>query len=190
MRKLKLQMQISVDGFVATGPNDEQKWITWAWEEIKPYVLELNSSADTMVIGRKLAVDFIPHWNRVVKNPANPMSELARIITGFRKIIFTKTLDKAQWNNTELAKGDLVEEIKKLKGQIGKDIMVVGGSSFVSSLIREGLIDEFHLFVNPVVMGKGVPIFDQLENFRLLELKKSIVYGCGIIMLNYVGKNG
>jgi len=60
MRKLKLQMQISLDGFNSTGPNDEQKWVTWAWEEIKDYVLELTNSCDTELIGRKLAVDYIP----------------------------------------------------------------------------------------------------------------------------------
>jgi len=63
--------------------------------------------------------------------------------------------------------------------------MVVGGSSFVSSLIKQGLIDEFHLFVNPVVIGKGIPIFDQLENFRQLKLNQSITYNSGIVLLNY-----
>ena len=113
------------------------------------------------------------------------MYELAKLIVGFKKNIFTKTLDKSDWGNTELAKGELVDEIKKLKEQNGKDIIVVGGGSFVSDLIKAELIDEFHLFVNPVVLGKGVSIFDQLPNFRQLKLKKSIVYESGIIMLNY-----
>ena len=113
------------------------------------------------------------------------MYELGRIIVGFKKILFTKSLHKSAWPNTELAGGNLVEEIKTLKNQTGKDIMVVGGSSFVSSLIKEALIDELHLFVNPVVLGKGVPIFDQLETSRQLKLNKSIVYNSGIAVLNY-----
>ncbi len=185
MRKLKLQMQISIDGFVSTGPNDEQHWVTWAWEETRPYVLELNSSADTMVIGRKLAVNFIPHWQNAVTKPDEPMRELAKLIVDFKKIIFTKTLEKSDLDNTELAKGNLVDEIKKLKSQGGKDIMVVGGSSFVSNLIKSELIDEFHFFVNPVAIGKGVPIFDKLDNFRQLKLRRSIAYNCGIVLQNY-----
>lgn len=183
-------MQISVDGFVATGPNDEQKWVTWAWDEIKPYVLELHDTVDTQIIGRKLAVDFIPYWQDVVTRPGDPMHALAQRVVDFRKIIFTKTLKKSDpitngWERTELSTGGLVSEVNKLKNQKGKDILVVGGSSFVSSLIEAGLIDEFYLFVNPVVLGSGVPIFNKLGSFQQLELKKSVVYDCGIAMLKY-----
>ena len=188
MRKLKLQVQISIDGFVSTGPNDEQRWVTWAWDEIRPYVLELLDSTDTILIGRKLAVDYIPYWQEVNTKPDDPMYDVAQRIVRAKKIVFTKTLDKSEWGNTELAKGDLADEIKKLKNQGGKDIIVYGGSSFVSAIIKEGLIDEFHLFVNPVALGHGGPIFDQLENFRQLKLKKSIVYNSGIVLLNYEPK--
>lgn len=82
-------MQISVDGFVSTGPNDDQSWVTWAWDEIKLQVLELIRSTDTIVIGRKLEVDYIPHWQNVVKNPDDPMIELARHIVKAKKILFT-----------------------------------------------------------------------------------------------------
>ena len=185
MRTLKLQMQISLDGFVSTGPNDEQKWVTWAWKEIEPYVMELNSTSDTIIIGRKLAVDFIPYWQETSTKSEDPMYELAKLIVGFKKVIFTKTLDKSEWDNTELAKGELVAEIKKLKEQNGKDIIVVGGSSYVSDLVKAELIDEFHLFVNPVILGKGVSIFDQLDKFKQLKLKKTIVFESGIVLLNY-----
>ena len=185
MRKLNLQMQISVDGFVSTGQNDEQNWVTWAWDEIKQDVIELIDTTDTIVIGRKLAIDYIPHWQNVVTKPDDPFYGLAQRIVSAKKILFTKTLEKSEWNNTELAKGNLTDEIKKLKIQNGKDLIVYGGSSFVSSLIKEGLIDEFHFFVNPVALGKGVPIFSELEKFQRLKLKKSVSYDCGIVMLNY-----
>src|SRR3989337_1282341 len=164
MRKLKLQMQMSIDGFVSTGPNDEQKWVTWTLSDIYQHVLELLDSIDTIIIGRKLAIDYIPYWQDVDTHPDHEMYEFAQRIVGAKKIIFTKTLDKSIWDNTELAKGNLVEEIKKLKGQQGKDIIVYGGTSFVSALIKEGLIDELHLFVNPVALGKGESIFSSLEN--------------------------
>ena len=72
MGKLELQMQISVDGFVSTGPNDEQKWVTLVWDEIKQYVIELIDTTDTIVIGRQLAVDYIPHWQNVATKSDDP----------------------------------------------------------------------------------------------------------------------
>ena len=188
MRKLKLQVQISVDGCVATGPNDEQKWVTWAWDEIKQYVLDLSDTADTEIIGRKLAVDYIPYWLDTFTKPGDPMYEVAKRFVAKRKIIFTKTLDKSEWENTHLAKGNLADEVKALKNQHGKDIIVYGGSSFVSALIKEQLIDEYHLFVNPVVLGRGWRIFDQIENWQQLQLKKSIVYKSGIVLHCYEPK--
>jgi dihydrofolate reductase len=188
MRKLKLQMQMSLDGFVSTGPNDEQLWVTWAWEEIRPQVLELLDSSDTNIIGRKLAVDYIPYWQDVNSKPGDPMYEVGQKITNTHKVVFTKTLEKSIWENTTLARGRLADEVIKLKSMSGKDIIVYGGTSFVSALVKEGLIDEFYFFVNPVALGHGESIFSMLEDFRQLKLKKSIVYDCGIVMLNYVAK--
>ena len=185
MRKLKLQMQVTLDGFNSTGSNDEQKWVTWAWEEIKQYVLDLADSADTEIIGRKLAIDYIPYWFDVYTKPEDPMYEVAKIKAKQKKIVFTKTLDKSIWDNTELAKGDLKDEINKLKNQEGKDIIVYGGSSFVSSLIKEGLIDEFHFFVNPIAIGKGVSAFQELANWQELKLQKVITFNSGLVLLHY-----
>jgi dihydrofolate reductase len=185
MRKLKLQMQVSLDGFNSTGPNDEQKWVTWAWDEIKQYVFDLADSTDTEIIGRKLAVDYIPYWLDTFTKPEDPMYEVAKRFVAKKRIIFTKTLEKCEWDNTELAKGNLKDEINKLKNQSGKDIIVYGGSSFVSALVKENLIDEYHLFVNPIALGRGVPIFDQLENWQQLKLKKSITCDSGIVILHY-----
>lgn len=185
MRKLKLQMQVSVDGFNSTGPNDEQKWVTWAWDEIKQDVLDLANSCDTELIGRKLAVDYIPFWTDTFTQPESTMYEVAKIKAGQKKIVFTKTLEKSVWENTELAKGDLIEEVNKLKTHSGKDIIVYGGSSFVSDLVKENLIDEFYLFVNPVVLGQGVPIFEKLSELHQLKLIKSKTFECGIILLHY-----
>jgi dihydrofolate reductase len=114
------------------------------------------------------------------------MFEVAKRIVNARKIVFTKTMDKSAWDKTELAKGNLVDEVNNLKKQTGNDIIVYGGTSFVSELIKAGLIDEYHFFLNPVVLGKsGVPVFDKLDSFRQFKLKKSITYDCGIVLLNY-----
>jgi dihydrofolate reductase len=189
MRKLKLQMQTSIDGFPQYGANDEQHWVIRAWDEIKNYILDLANSCDTEIIGRRLAVDYIPYWLEANRRPDNPMYELAKIKVSQKKIVFSKSLDKSLWDNTELAKGDLVDEVYKLKKQNGKDIIVYGGTTFVSELISSGLIDKYHLFLNPVILGKkGVPIFDKLESYRQLKLKRSLVYDCGIVLLHYEPK--
>ena len=178
-------MQISIDGFVSTGPNDEQKWVTWAWEEIRQDVLDLSDSTDTILIGKGLAMDYIPYWESAFKNPADPMHEVAERIVRARKVVFTKTLEKSEWPNTILAKGNLADEVKKLKAQSGKDIIVYGGSSFVSSLIKGNLIDEFYFFVNPVALGSGVPVFDKVNGFLQLGLKRSKVFDSGIVLNHY-----
>ncbi len=185
MRKLKLQMQVSVDGFASTGPNDEQQWVTWAWDEIREQVLALSDASDTILIGRKLAMDYIPYWEGVTKRPDDPMWEVGERIVNARKIIFTRTLDEVPWKNTELAKGNLVEEVRKLKSEKGKDLMVYGGTSFVAALISEGLIDEFHLFINPVALGQGVPVFNVLGKWQHLKLLRTVTYHSGIVLLTY-----
>lgn len=120
MRKLKLQMQISVDGFAAAGPDDEQKWVTWALEDISPHITELFDSIDTILIGRKLAVDYIPYWQETLTRPDDPMHSFAQKIVATRKVVFTQTMDRSVWDNTELATGNLTDEIQRLKNMPGK----------------------------------------------------------------------
>ena len=146
-------MQVTLDGFNSTGPNDEQKWVTWDLDGIKQYVIDLLDSSDTILIGRKLAVDYIPYWQDTFKNTDDPMHEFATRIVDAKKVVFTKTLDTSIWDKTELAKGDLKDEVHKLKSQEGKDLIVYGGSSVVSSLIKEGLSDELQFFSYPVFVG-------------------------------------
>ncbi|MGN7823718.1 dihydrofolate reductase family protein [Chitinophaga sp. 22536] len=185
MRKLKLQMQISMDGFVAAGPNDEQHWVTWAWEEIRPQVLELADSCDTVLIGRKLAVDYIPYWQEVFTRPEDTMHEVAQRIMAMQKVVFSKTLDRSVWENTTVANGELATEVDRLKQQPGKDLIVYGGTSFVSDLLKEDLVDEYYFFVNPVALGHGDPVFNGLSDFRQLTLKNSTRYNCGIVLMHY-----
>ena len=179
MRKLKLQVQMTVDGFIA-GLNGEMDWMVLNWDdELKKYVTEITEPVDCIVLGRKLAHGFIPHWS------SHPELEGADKINSTKKVVFTKTLDKSEWENTILAKGDIVDEIMKLKKQEGKDIIAYGGASFVSALIKLGLIDEFHLFVNPTAIGSGMTIFKELDSKQNLTLVKASSFNCGIVVLNY-----
>lgn len=182
MRKLKLQVQMTVDGFIA-GPNGEMEWTAVDWDkELKKYVGKITEPIDCIILGRKLAQGFIPHW------ASHPEEEGADKFNSTKKVVFTKTLEKSEWNNTVLAKGDLVDEITKLKRQKGNDIIAYGGATFVSALIKHGLIDEFHLFINPTAIGKGMPIFKDLDSEQNLILVKSTSFDCGIVVLNYEPK--
>lgn len=115
MRKLKLQVQMTIDGYIS-GTNGEMDWMKFPWtDDILNYVREITEPVDTIVLGRKLAEGFIPHWTNVAKDPNHPEYEGGVKYATTQKIVFTKTLDKSIWDNTKIAKGDLVEEITKLK---------------------------------------------------------------------------
>ncbi len=182
MRKLKLQMQISVDGYVA-GPNGEEDWIVGSDNKLWQLIYEIPDSSDTLLLGRKMAESFVPHFEAF--EPDSPVFAFAQKMVTLPKIIFTKTLEKPFGKNTSLAKGNLEDEIGKLKNQNGKDILVYGGAGFVSSLIAGGHIDEFLFFVNPVMINKGMRIFDLLNKRQKMSLVSATPYECGIAVLHY-----
>ena len=185
MRKLKLQVQMSIDGFIA-GPKGEMDWMVWDWDdELKNYVEEITEPVDCIVLGRNLAQGFIPHWSTVAANPDAPEFATGKKYMDTHKVVFTKTLGKSEWSNTVLAKGDLVDEIMQLKKQQGKDIIVYGGATFVSALIEHGLIDEFHLFINPTAIGDGMAIFKAVDRYQKMLLESSTAFSCGIVVNKY-----
>ena len=185
MRKLKLQVQTTIDIFIA-GINGEMDWMHLPWsEDLTNYVKKITEPVDTILLGRKLAEGFIPHWESVAKNPSDPDFEGGVKYTKTPKIVFTKTLNNSIWDNTILAKGDLVQEVNKLKNQAGTDIIVYGGGTFVTSLIKAGLIDEFHLFINPSAIGNGMTIFNGRETKQNMNIKLAQKFDCGIALLCY-----
>ncbi|MEZ0540027.1 dihydrofolate reductase family protein [Fibrella arboris] len=182
MRTLKLQVQVTVDGFMA-GPTGEMDWLAYPWtDDIGQYVGALTEPVDTILLGRHLAQGFIPHW------AANPELPGADKINGTPKVVFTKTLTTSPWENTRLATGDLATEINALKNEPGGDLIVYGGGTFVSSLIKAGLIDELHLFINPAAIGSGMAIFGGLDSKQALTLGKATAFDCGIVALCYQPK--
>lgn len=130
-----------------------------------------------------MAEAFIPHFESF--EPESEKITFAQKMVNIPKVIFTRTLDKPFGKNSSLAKGSLVEEIEKLKNQNGKDILVYGGASFVSALIAGGHIDEFFLFVNPIMINKGRRIFDMLDKQQKLSLISATPYECGVTVLHY-----
>ena len=190
MRKLRLHVQMSIDGCIA-GPNNEMDWMGGLLDdELIKYEYKLHEPVDTILLGRKMTDVFISTWSNVMNKPDDPWYAVAKKMIETPKVVFTKTLNKSRWINTDIATGDLIEEVSKIKSQNGGDIIAYGGASFDSSLIKEKLIDEFYLFVNPIVMGSGKTIFRDLKEIQKLTLIDSKVFDCGLVLLHYeVKKN-
>ncbi|HEY5391209.1 MAG TPA: dihydrofolate reductase family protein [Hanamia sp.] len=187
MKKVKLQMQMTINGFVG-GPDGKSDWMTWnPDDEFIAFLVSLIDSSDTLLLGRKTAEELIPFWEKTAKE--NPSHPFAKKIADISKVVFTKTLDKSPWNNTTLANGNLAEEIAGLKKKNGKDIIVFGGAGFVSSLIKEGLIDEYHLIINPTAMSNGMTIFNSLDGIQKFTPIQSKLYPGGKTVLSFTPKN-
>ena len=180
-------MQTSIDGFVG-GPNGELDWMTWTWsDDIKNYVTELTNTCDTILLGRKMTDGFVTHWESYLEKPDSEEYPFAKQMVEYQKYVFSKTLDESKWNNTILENS--TDVIKELKEQDGKDIVVYGGADFVSSLVKDRWIDEYYLFINPVAIGKGLRIFDNVGDRLDLSLVESRAFECGIVLNKYKPKN-
>jgi dihydrofolate reductase len=181
MRTLKLQVQTSVNGFIA-GPNGEMDWLLWDWDdELKAHVDALHKPVDCILLGRKLAEGFIPAWEGRVNDPEQ--GPFAHKMLDTPKVVFSRTLSKSPWANTRIAKGELADEVRRIKSAPGGDVIAYGGATFVSELIRHGLIDELHFFVNPAAIDKGLSIFRH-GKVPLASLG-SKAFACGIVELTY-----
>jgi len=180
MRKLKLQMQISLDGFADVekiGPN---------WDnEIRHFSINNLKNVDCIALGRNTAEGLIPYWGGAAKNPKDADYKVGKAITNVPKTVFSNKLKTNPWANTSIIKGDTVKEMKLLKLKKGKDIIVYGGCAFASSLIKHELVDEFYLLVNPVAVGRGTPIFSSIEDNLRLKLVKSRPFKCGTVLFCY-----
>src|SRR5208337_4220724 len=132
MRKLKLQMHMTLDGYVG-GPNGDMDWITWGTEKVfLDYIDSLIDTSDTIVLGRKMTEGFVSYWTKTVADPKDPSYSFAKKMVDTQKVVFTKTLTRSPWANTILATGNLADEIETLRNKNGKDIIVYGGAGLVS----------------------------------------------------------
>jgi dihydrofolate reductase len=185
MRKLKVQVQTSIDGFIA-GPGGEMDWMVRNWDnELRKFVFNLTRPVDCIVMGRNLAHGFIDNWLTRL-NEASTNDTFAKKMVETPKVVFSHSMEHNPWKNTRLVNGDLKDEIIRLKQMKGRDIIAYGGVTFLSSLIETDLIDEYNIFVNPVALGKGKSLFTALENKLNLQLVYSTSFDCGITALCYV----
>ena len=172
MRKLKLQMNILLDNKWDSGMSD--------------FSIDNLKNVDCILHGRKTGEGFIPYWTEVANNPGNSEHKLGKRFAEIPNAIFSNTLNMSKWDNTTIINGNLEEEINALKNEKGKNIMVYGGDSFVSSLIQHDLIDEYYLLINPAALGSGQHTFNPLRNDLELKLVSCKTFACGAVLLCYV----
>jgi dihydrofolate reductase len=182
MRKVKLQMQITVDGFVA-GPEGQLDWMTPPMDErLLSFINHLTDTSDTILLGRKMTEGFIKYWEHVITQPNSPEYSFGQKMVSIPKVVFSKTITRVDGQNVRVENGPIVDAVNRLKNQAGKDIIVYGGATFVRSLLENRLLDELNLFVNPVAIGKGMQVFGSRAP---LKLTASTAYPGGIVVNTY-----
>jgi dihydrofolate reductase len=182
MRKVIYAMSVSLDGFIA-GPNGEIDWSA-PDEELHRFHNQQTRELGAHLCGRRLYEEML-YWETADENPSAAEYELefARIWKNMPKIVFSNTLEKVE-GNARLVRDGVGEEVAKLKEQPGKDL-AVGGAGLASSLIELGLVDEYRLFVSPVVLGGGTPYLPALEERFDLELVETRTFGSRVVYVRY-----
>ena len=181
-RKLIYSMTVSLDGFIAAPDGD----IDWGApdEELHRFHNQQVREIGAHLLGRRL-YEVMVYWETAHENPsaADYELEFARIWQNLPKLVFSKTLEKVE-GNARLVRDGVAEEVAKLKEQPGKDL-AVGGAGLASSLIELGLVDEYRLFVSPVVLGAGTPYFPPLEERIDLELVETRTFASRVVYVRY-----
>jgi dihydrofolate reductase len=186
MRKLKLFMHVSLDGFVQ-GPNDwEIDWIKYDGE-LEKFAKESLSTVDTVLWGRVTYQGMENYWPTVTSNPSSTQHEIdhANWLDNTLKIVFSKSLEKVEWKNTRLVKENIADEITHLKQQPGKDMIIIGSPRFAHNLMELGLIDEFLITLQPVIIGSGLPLFKDIKDRVNLKLIEQKTLSLGVVCLHY-----
>jgi dihydrofolate reductase len=182
MRKLVVFNQVTLDGYIAD-INGDMSWAHKQDAEWNTFVQENASGGGELLFGRITYELMTSYWPTPYAMQNDPI--VAERMNNLPKVVFSRTLDKASWNNTKLVKGDMAAEIRKMKKEPGENMVIFGSGSIVSQLAQEGLIDEFQIVVNPVALGKGRTMFDGIKEKLTLKLTKTRTFGNGNVLLCY-----
>ena len=181
MRTLIIFNLVTLDGYFAGQDGD----ISWhnVDAEFQEYAEKNSNAGNTLLFGRvtyELMASYWPSPDALKNDPI-----VAQGMNRSPKIVFSRTLNRADWVNTRLVKDDMIGEVRKLKQQSGKGLTVLGSGSIVAQLAKEGLIDEYHILLNPVVLGKGKTMFEGIKDKIALSLTKTRTFGNGNVLLCY-----
>jgi dihydrofolate reductase len=191
MRKVILAMQMTLDGF-STGPNGEMDYLPpfndeKAWEDIHREMWNNLNSVDTFLLGRVTYQIWEKYWPAAATSSTSTKNdiEFSKFADKTQKIVFSTTLEKADWQNTRLVKGNISEEIARMKQQPGRDMVVAGGAGIAQTFMRLGLIDEYKITVHPVIRGSGKPLFGNLSYRIRLKLVGVKTFNTGAVGFHY-----
>jgi dihydrofolate reductase len=183
MRKIILMMSVSLDGFIE-GPDRELDW-HMVDDELHTHFNEQLSAMGAFLSGRVTHELMAGFWPTADTDPSStgPMVEFARIWRDMPKIVYSRTLERADWNTT-VARDVVAEEVMELKAQAGGDL-ALGGADIGAAFMRHDLIDEYRLYVHPVVIGRGKPLFAASDTKIALHLAETRTFGNGVVLLRY-----
>ena len=185
MRNLIFFMHTSLDGFVA-GLNGEMDWIKLD-DALFDFVATMTEQADTALYGRVTYEMMQSYWPKAGEQPNASKHDIEHSTwyNKVSKVVLSKTLNETGLINTKVISENLSDRINELKQQEGKNILIFGSPRASQSLLNEGLIDEFWLFVNPIILGQGMPLFKDITGTTKLKLVESKTFACGVIALHY-----
>ncbi|WP_274627665.1 dihydrofolate reductase family protein [Arvimicrobium flavum] len=176
MRKLIIWDMVTVDGFFE-GPDRDISWFAFE-EELENYIRETQQQADTLIFGRATYEMMAAYW-------PSAQGWIADFMNGIEKVVFSRTQKSPHWNNTKLFNRNVAEEVPKLKASDGGDIFVFGSADFTATLMEHGLIDEYRLGINPVILGRGTPLFKGSPNRIPLKHLQTRTLKSGVVILHY-----
>ncbi|MGC7098615.1 dihydrofolate reductase family protein [Amycolatopsis lurida] len=192
-RKVIAQVNVSIDGYSAGTPDDGMGGMAFlqehaSHEQMSTYFEGVWRGADTAVMGRTNYEGFHGFWPSVVTSPdASPRDrELAMWLDTVEKVVFSTTLEKAEWQNARVAKQDLETEIRELKNAPGRDILVLNSASVIRALIAADLLDELRIAVLPAILGGGLRLFDGNPAYSTWRLGGACTLTTGAVVLHYV----
>jgi dihydrofolate reductase len=188
MRKLIAFNHITLDGYFVGNNGD----MSWAYEgnddpEYASFVAG-NASGDGQLLFGRVTYDLMSgYWPTAMADKHDPV--LAERMNSLSKIVFSRTLDKAEWNNTKLIKGDLVSEIRRMKNETGPGMAILGSGSIIAQLAPENLIDEYQMVLDPVALGKGRSMFEGIPKILKVKLTKTRIFKNGKIFICFAAGN-
>ena len=181
MRKVFLFNMTTLDGFFE-GPEQDISWHN-VDEEFNEVAIDQLNETGTLLFGRITYQGMASYWPTDAAIHDDP--EVAGLMNSLSKIVFSRTLDKPEWNNSRLVKNNVVEEVSKLKQQPGKDIAIFGSSDLAVTLAEQGLIDEYRIIVNPLFLGGGTPLLKGIKEKVNLKLLNARIFKSGNVLLYY-----
>ena len=182
MSKLVVYNSMSLDGYF-TDANGDMSWAHKRDPEWQAFISENASGGGQLLFGRVTYDLMASFWPTPLAAQSNPI--VVERMNGLQEYVFSRTLDTATWNNTRLLKGDLTTEVRKLKQESGPNIVIMGSGSVVAQLAEAGLIDEYQIVLNPLVVGGGRTLFEGVKRKLPMNLARSRAFGNGNVVLYY-----